>query len=114
MKSWLSIDQSLSCTAVTLWNDSTPIKLFLIKTGSQNSKTKTEGVTYFDLVIEQINYIIKKIDEIVVENDVETIAIESPSQGSFGSALGKLLVLYGDLKTYFENKGIGFISYNFV
>lgn len=91
----VSVDQSTTHCAVTIWHDSKPISKQIIRTGSTKSKGKKDkDVVYFPVITQQIDFICDKVCDIVRSNQADYYIMESPAQGSYGDAKATLLTLF--------------------
>jgi hypothetical protein len=94
MSKLISIDQSLSKTALVEWVGGKPVAKHLFKSGSSSSKKHLANVRYFDTVDEQMEFITSSIIERVVGFKPSAIVMEGLSFGSIGNATRDLAGLY--------------------
>ena len=97
-----SIDQSLSKTALILWDDGEPISRFVFRSGNSHTKGKRiKGVPYFDLEDKRMEYITDKILTVLMEFNPDKISMEGLSFGSVGNATRDLGGLYYVMRNAF-------------
>ena len=91
----MSVDQSLSHCAVVIFDDGVPVYREMIRTGSNNSKSKkNKDVIYFDNVHEQIRFIVGRILTLAEEHRIDKYVMEALSLSSIGSATRDLAGLF--------------------
>lgn len=98
MTNLMSVDQSLSKCACTIWGkDGEAKQLVIYKTGNSKVKNKLEGVSYFDTVEEQIKFITDSVSGLAEIHGIDTVIFEALSFGSIGNATRDLAQLFGAL-----------------
>lgn len=103
----LSVDQSMSGSAWTLWINDKPTIKGLIRTGSTQSKAKRRSDTrYFETIVEQLEHICVSLMRVVKNHEVTDLVIEGVSQGSYGSAKGYLVTLHRAINDYARVAGL--------
>ena len=91
----MSVDQSLSHCAVVIFDDGVPVYREMIRTGSNNSKSKkNKDVIYFDNVHEQIRFVVGRILTLAEEHRIDKYVMEALSLSSIGSATRDLAGLF--------------------
>ena len=91
----ISIDQSLSKTAIIIWDkDSTPLAVRVLKTGSTTAKKQIEGVAHFATDDERINHIKEGILDTMRSYNLCSVSMEGLSFGSTGNVARQLAGLY--------------------
>lgn len=102
----ISIDQSLSSCAYTLWVDGVPVDKGVIRTGSTHSKvTNKKDTIYFPIITQQIDHVAQSLLDVAVEFNAEAMVMEGVAQGGFGNAKGFLITLHRTIKDFFLDKG---------
>jgi hypothetical protein len=69
----LSIDQSISKCAVTIWNNNEPIYWNVFKSGGSECKKKLKSVSYFQKEIDKIDFISDNIITIDFFNKISIV-----------------------------------------
>lgn len=109
----MAIDQSLSCTAYTIYYDDKKVIVDkgVIRTGSTDAKTKYDPdvVEYCDTVMERVFHIASHLSYISREYGVNKWVLESLSYGSVGNATRDLAILYGAI-TFCLMREVGAIA----
>lgn len=90
----MSVDQSTTHTAIIIWREGKPVFREMIQTGLESTKGRKKGVIYFGTRIEQIKFIIGKIDELIKSFQVTDYVMEALSFGSIGNATRDLAGLF--------------------
>lgn len=89
----MSVDQSLSHCAVVIFDDGVPVYREMIRTGSNNSKSKkNKDVIYFDNVHEQIRFIVGRILTLAEEHRIDKYVMEALALVLSAAPLGIWLV----------------------
>ena len=96
-----SIDQSLSCTALILWEDGEPTERFVFRSGNSNAKGRIKGVPYFDIEDKRMDHITEKVIQVLIEFQPHKISMESLSYGSMGNATRDLGGLFYVMRSAF-------------
>lgn len=105
MSRLISIDQSLSKTALVEWVDGEPVARYVFKSGSEDSKKHLATVAYFKTVDEQMEYLTGKMLERIEEFEPEHITMEGLAFGSVGNATRDLAGLYYLMRNAFYQAG---------
>ena len=96
MHSIMSIDQSLSCSGITIWEDNQMVHSVCVKTPA-----KIEAIV-------RIRSIIADIATLVNTYNVKHIVIESLPYGSVSSSVRALAALYHCIQNYCLDNNVGF------
>lgn len=105
MTKLISIDQSLSKSALVEWVDGVPVDRYVFKSGSEKSKKHLANVTYFETVDEQMEFLADKMLERVNIFKPDHITMEGLAFGSVGNATRDLAGLYYVMRNAFYQAG---------
>lgn len=105
MSRLISIDQSLSKSALVEWVDGVPVDRYVFKSGSEKSKKHLANVEYFKTVDEQMEFLSDKMLECVNKFKPNHITMEGLAFGSVGNATRDLAGLYYVMRNAFYQAG---------
>ena len=105
-KKLITIDQSLSKTAMIEWDGGVPTAVHVFRSGSTKAKKQLVTVEYFDSPDEQIEYITSKVIERVEAFKPDAIVMEGLAFSSGGNATRDLAGLFFVLRNTFYQSGI--------
>lgn len=105
MSRLISIDQSLSKTALLEWEDGVPVARYIFRSGSEETKKKLSVVTYFNTTDEQIEYLTGLMVERVLAFKPSHIVMEGLAFGAMGNATRDLAGFFYVMRNAFYQIG---------